>query len=40
MNREKHMEKAERIESSIEKLDKDNDWELIVEGAYGLHNTT
>lgn len=29
------MEKAKRIEASIEKLDKENDWELIVEGAYG-----
>lgn len=35
MNREKHLEKAERIVASIEKLDKENDWELIVEGAYG-----
>ena len=35
MNKEKHLEKAERIVSSIEKLDKENDWELIVEGVYG-----
>ena len=35
MNKEKHLEKAERIEASIDKLDRDKDWELIVEGAYG-----
>lgn len=35
MNKEKHMEKAERIEVSLEKLSKEHDWELIVEGAYG-----
>lgn len=35
MNREKHLEKAERIQASIEKLDREKDWELIVEGAYG-----
>lgn len=35
MNNEKHIEKAERIQASIEKLDKEKDWELIVEGAYG-----
>lgn len=35
MNKEKHLEKAGRIESSIEKLDKEKDWELVVEGVYG-----
>ena len=35
MNKERHLEKAERIEASLEKLDKQDDWELIVEGAYG-----
>ena len=35
MNKDKHVEKAMRIEASIEKLDEHNDWELIVEGAYG-----
>lgn len=35
MNKEKHLEKAERIQASIEKLDREKDWELIVEGAYG-----
>lgn len=35
MKKEKHLEKAERIEDSIEKLDNEKDWELIVEGAYG-----
>ena len=35
MNKEKHLEKAKRIEDSIAKLDKEKDWELIVEGVYG-----
>ena len=35
MDKEKHIEKAERIEASLEKLDKEKDWELIVEGIYG-----
>lgn len=35
MNKDKHLEKAERIEASINKLHKEKDWELIVEGAYG-----
>lgn len=35
MNKENHIEKAKRIEGSISKLDKENDWELIVEGIYG-----
>lgn len=35
MKKEKHIEKAARSEASIDKLDKEGDWELIVEGAYG-----
>src|SRR3989338_134223 len=35
MDKERHLEKAERIEASIEKLDGEKDWELIAEGAYG-----
>lgn len=35
MDKAKHLEKAERIRTSIEKLDREEDWELIVEGAYG-----
>lgn len=35
MYREKHLDKANRIEESINKLDNVDDWELIVEGAYG-----
>lgn len=36
MNREKHMEKAERIKASLKKLNMEDDWEMIVEGAYGV----
>lgn len=35
MNKEDHLEKAKRIEHSIDSLDKEEDWELIVEGIYG-----
>ncbi len=35
MNKEKHLEKAKRIEETIRKLDPEFEWELIVEGAYG-----
>ncbi len=35
MNTETHLEKAHRIESSIRKLDEQDDWEVIVESAYG-----
>lgn len=35
MDREKHLEKASRLEESIKKLDNEEDWELIVEGVYG-----
>ncbi len=35
MNKEKHLEKARRIEETIRKLDPEFEWELIVEGAYG-----
>lgn len=35
MKKEDHLEKAERIEHSTESLDKEKDWELIVEGIYG-----
>ena len=35
MKKEDHLEKAERIERSTENLDKEKDWELIVEGIYG-----
>ena len=36
MNIDKHLDKAKRLKSSLEKLDTDNDWEAIVELAYGL----
>ena len=35
MRKEDHLEKARRIEKSIESLNKKEDWELIVEGIYG-----
>ena len=35
MKKEDHLEKAERIERSTKNLDKEKDWELIVEGIYG-----
>ena len=35
MNRNKHLEKARRMEKSGEKLDPEEDWELIVEDIYG-----
>lgn len=35
MDKAKHLQKAERIRASIEKLDGEEDWELVVEGAYG-----
>ena len=35
MKKEDHLKKAKRIEVSIEKLDKKEDWELIIEGMYG-----
>jgi len=36
MNVKKHVEKAERLETSLKKLDVDSDWESIVEIAYGI----
>ncbi len=36
MKKEDHLEKARRIEASLEKLDMGNDWELLVEGVYGV----
>lgn len=35
MKAEKHLEKARRIEETIIRLDPEDSWELIVEGAYG-----
>lgn len=35
MKKEDHLEKAKRIEKSVNSLDKEDDWELIVEGIYG-----
>lgn len=35
MNKEKHLEKAKRIEKTIRSLNPEFEWELIVEGAYG-----
>ena len=35
MKKEDHLQKAQRIESSFGHLDKERDWELIVEGIYG-----
>lgn len=35
MKPESHIEKAQRIEHSTHLLDKEEDWELIVEGLYG-----
>lgn len=35
MKKENHLEKAKRIEKSIKRLDRKDDWELIVEGIYG-----
>tara|TARA_Y100000310_G_scaffold319664_1_gene375209 strand:+ start:191 stop:532 length:342 start_codon:yes stop_codon:yes gene_type:complete len=36
MKKEDHEKKAKRIEESISKLDSKKDWELIVEGIYGI----
>ena len=36
MNTTKHIEKAERLEKSLKKLDTESDWESIVEIAYGI----
>lgn len=36
MNITKHIEKAERLEKTLKKLDIENDWEAIVEIAYGI----
>lgn len=36
MKIEKHLSKFKRIEDSISKLDDHMDWELIVEGLYGM----
>lgn len=36
MNINKHVEKAERLEISLKKLDIERDWESIVEIAYGI----
>ena len=36
MNINKHVEKAERLETSLKKLDIESDWESIVEIAYGI----
>lgn len=35
MRSEDHLKKARRIEKSIRKLDPEDDWELVVEGAFG-----
>lgn len=35
MRANEHLRKARRIEESIKKLNLDQDWEMIVEGAYG-----
>ena len=35
MNIKKHIEKAERLETTLKKLDIESDWESIVEIAYG-----
>ena len=36
MNIDKHIKKVKRLESSLKKLDVDNDWESIVEICYGI----
>lgn len=36
MNIAKHLEKAKRLETSLNKLDIETDWESIVEVAYGI----
>jgi len=36
MNKKKHIEKAERLEATLKKLDPESDWESIVEIAYGI----
>ena len=36
MNIKTHIEKAERLEKTMKKLDRHNDWESIVEIAYGI----
>ena len=36
MNIKKHIDKAERLEISLKKLDIESDWESIVEIAYGI----
>lgn len=36
MNITTHIEKAERLENSLKKLDIESDWESIVEIAYGI----
>ena len=36
MSINKHVEKAERLEISLKKLDIESDWESIVEIAYGI----
>jgi hypothetical protein len=36
MNIRKHIEKAERLEETLKKLDLENDWESIVEISYGI----
>lgn len=35
MKKEDHLEKSKRIEKSVDSLDNETDWELIVEGIYG-----
>jgi hypothetical protein len=36
MNVDKHIKKAKRLESSLKKLDAEDDWESIVEICYGI----
>jgi len=36
MNIKKHLEKTERLEETLKKLDTETDWESIVEIAYGI----
>jgi len=36
VNIDKHIQKAKRLESSIQKLDVESDWESIVEICYGI----
>lgn len=35
MKSKDHLEKAKRIHRSVEKLDPEEDWELVVEGSFG-----